>query len=200
MTRHFSRLCILTSKAIIEFSFNWISIQLEVGKMFPSPLSVSCEWSVEFVLIGQNRSSNQRSDIILEDQIQNFSTRTSHVRLAPAHLCQIFIFKNSRGSNMNIFFVKNGMKFPFTVKNKCKNTNRKFELNRWLFWTPKKARFWFLKKKPPKFVWGVFRLWFSSKNNKCTNFLLEGIFENAQKKLLTPFWPFLAVNNFYMSP
>ena len=39
--------------------------------MDPSTLG----WSVEFFLIGQNRSSNQRSGIILEVQIRSFGAR-----------------------------------------------------------------------------------------------------------------------------
>ena len=48
----------------------------------------------------------------------------------------------------------------------------------------------------------MFRLWFSFKNNRRTNVLLVGIFENAHKKIYwlskTPFWPFLAVNNVFL--
>ena len=66
-------------------------------------------WSVEFFFIGQNRSSNQRSGMILEVQIQNFGARA--------------FSKNSRGLKYQYFFVKIGIKLPFTIKNKRRNTN-----------------------------------------------------------------------------
>ena len=59
-------------------------------------------------------------------------------------------------------------------------------------------RFWFLKKTLPKNLFFVFGLWFIFKNNRRTNVLLVGIFENAQKSYSpskTPFWLFLEVNN-----
>ena len=52
-------------------------------------------WSVEFFLIGQNRSTNQRSDMIFEVQIQSFGARQSfHFQKIPG------------GLNINIFFGK----------------------------------------------------------------------------------------------
>ena len=53
-----------------------------------------------------------------------------------------------------------------------------------LFWNPKKALFWFLKKNKTKNVFSVFWLWFGFKNNRHTNVLLVGIYEQALKKLL----------------
>ena len=61
--------------------------------------SVTCPigWSVEFCLIGQNRSTNQSSGMILEVQIQNFSALA-----LGAH--QSFSFqKIPGGPNINIF-------------------------------------------------------------------------------------------------
>ena len=36
---------------------------------------------------------------------------------------------------------------PFTIKNKRKNTNLKFDFKNYCIFTPEKAHFWFLKKK-----------------------------------------------------
>ena len=38
------------------------------------------------------------------------------------------------------------MKLPITLKNKLRNTNLKFDFLKVPLWTPKKVRFWFLKK------------------------------------------------------
>ena len=55
-------------------------------------------WSVEIFLIGQNRSTNQRSGMILEVQIQIFGAR------ARAHSHQSFHFqKIPGGPNISIF-------------------------------------------------------------------------------------------------
>ena len=61
-----------------------------VGKV---PNSVQCTlgWSVEFFFIGQNRSTNRRSGMILEVQIQNFGRQSFNFRKIPG------------GSNINIF-------------------------------------------------------------------------------------------------
>ena len=78
------------------------------------------------------------------------------------------------------------MRLPFTIKNKCKNTNLQFEFKNYFIFTLEKAGFWFLKTTQKKQIFFVFWLWFSFKNNKHTNVILFGIFENAPtKKLLT---------------
>ena len=79
-------------------------------------------WSVDFFLIGQNRSGNQRSGMSLEVQIQNFGDARAGARKS-----KVFIFKQFQGAQISIFFVKIGRKLPFTIKNKHKNTNLKFE-------------------------------------------------------------------------
>ena len=56
--------------------------------------------------------------------------------------------------------------------------------------------FWFLKKNPQSNFFFVFQLWFIFKNNKHTNVLLAGIFENELKKLLTIKNAILAVFGF----
>ena len=77
-------------------------------------------WSEDIFFIGQNRSSNQRSGMILEVQIQNFSaSQNFHFQQIPG------------GLNIDIFWWK--LAWSFT-------------------------------------------------NNRCTNVLLVGIFENAYKK------------------
>ena len=70
-----------------------------------------------FFLIRQNRSSNQRLGMILEVQIQSFSTRASKFSFS----------KNSRRLKYQYFLMKIGTKLPLTVKNKRRNTNLKFE-------------------------------------------------------------------------
>ena len=74
-------------------------------------------------LIGQKMALNQRSGIILKVQIQIFRARW---RMRIARQSFPFFKKVLGGLNINIF-VKIGMKFPFTFKNKCRNTNLKFE-------------------------------------------------------------------------
>ena len=70
-------------------------------------------WTVEIFLIGQCKSTNQRSGMIFKVQIQIFG--------APALRVKVFIFKKFQGAQILIFFfVKIGMKLPFTLKNKSK--------------------------------------------------------------------------------
>ena len=126
---------------------------------FYLPIRVECGlWKSFF--IGQNRSTNQSPGMILEVQI---------------HARQSFNFQIIPGGpKINIFFWKIGMKLPFTLKSKCRNTNLKFDFKKVPLWTPKKVHFWFLKKIPQKIVFFVFR------HKKRTNLLLVGTFENAQ--------------------
>ena len=42
------------------------------------------------------------------------------------------------------------MKLPFTIKNKRRNTNFKFEFQNYFIFILKKTRFWFLKKNTQK--------------------------------------------------
>ena len=93
------------------------------------------------------------------------------------------------------------MKLPFTLKNKRRNTNLKFDFLKLPFWTTDKVHFWFLKKTPLKNVFFVFWLWFSFKNNRRTNVLLVVILKTHKKSYWpskTPFWLFLAVNNGFL--
>ena len=112
---------------------------------------------------------------------------------------KVFFFKKFQGAQILIFFVKIGKELSFTLKDKRRNANLKFDFWKVPFWTPEEVNFWFLKKTPPKKIVFVFRLWFSFKKNRCTNVPLGGIFENAHKisywPSKTPFWLFLAVNN-----
>ena len=80
--------------------------------------------------------------------------------------------------------MKIGKELPFTLKNKRRNTNLKIDLLKVPFWTPEKVHFWFSKKTPQKICFFVFWPWFSFKNNRRTNFLLVGSFENTQKKVI----------------
>ena len=85
-----------------------------------------------FFLIGQNRSCNERSGMILEVQIQNFCKL-----LAGAYASKFSFLKNSQGLKYQYFFVKIGMKLPFKIKNKHKNTNMKFEFKSYFILTTK---------------------------------------------------------------
>ena len=50
---------------------------------------------------------------------------------------------------------------------------------------PQKSAYLVFEENPPNKILFVFRLWFSFKNNRRTNVIMVGIFENAQQKLLT---------------
>ena len=63
-------------------------VALELCKSTLSCCTVG--WSVEFFFIRQNRSSNQRSGMILEVQIQNFGARR-RTRV------KVFIFEKFQG-------------------------------------------------------------------------------------------------------
>ena len=54
-------------------------------------------WSVEFFLIGKNRSSNQRSGMIIEVQFQTYST------CANERTSKFLFSKIPRGANIDIF-------------------------------------------------------------------------------------------------
>ena len=85
--------------------------------------------------------------MILEVQIRSFG---AGARRAPAHEHQSFHFQKIPGGlNINIF-LKIGIKLPFTIKYKRRNTNFKFEFQNYFIFTPEKARFWFLKKNTHK--------------------------------------------------
>ena len=117
-----------------------------------------------------------RSGMILEVQIQNFSARASKFSFS----------KKSRWLKYQQFFVKIGMKLSFTKKNKCINTNLKFECKNYFIFTFEKVHFWFLKKNNNKFF---FYLWFGSDlalKTINTQMLFCLVFlKMHQKKLLT---------------
>ena len=95
----------------------------------------------------QNRSSNQRSGMILEV----FSKILARVRAAGAgaRASKFSFFKKFQGAQI-YFFMQIGMELPFTLKNKDINTNLKFYFLIVPFQTPKNMRFWFLQKTHPK--------------------------------------------------
>ena len=97
-------------------------------------------WSVEFFLIGLNRSSSQRSGMILEVQIQSFSAR------AGARTSKFEFSINSRGLKYQYFLVKIGMKLPFTIK-KTRNTN--LRVSKLFYFTPPKSAFLVFEEKHP---------------------------------------------------
>ena len=93
-----------------------------------------------FFLIGQNRL--------------NPTFRQACAVCASARTSKFSFSKYSRGLKYKYFFVKIGMKLPFTIKNKRRNTILKFEY--YFIFTPKKARFWFLKKNTKKKCFSCF--------------------------------------------
>ena len=110
---------------------------------------------------------------------------------------KVLIFKNSSGPNINIFLMKIGKEFPFTLKEQT----QKYKFEIWILKStildPRKSAFLVFEENPQQNLFFVFWLLFSFKNNRRTNVLLGGIFENAQKKLLTIKNTFLAVKNFF---
>ena len=104
---------------------NW-GLTLEIEQCHR--ITVLIGWSVEIFLIGQNRSTNQRSGMILEVQIQIFG---AHVK--------VFIFKKFQGAQILIFFCENWHEASFYIKEQ-------------------KACVWFFEKNPPKNVFFMFRL------------------------------------------
>ena len=73
------------------------------------------------------------------------------------------------------------MKLLFTLKNKRRKTNLKFDFKKYHCGPPKKGAFVF-KENPPKKLSFTFWLWFSFKNDWHINVLMVCIFENALKK------------------
>ena len=134
---------------------------LTLYSVLPTNLDSIVGWSVEFFLIGQNRSSNQRSGMFLKVQIRSFHERAARIG---AWALKFSFSKNPGGPNINIFLWKIGMKLPFTIKNKHRNTNLKFEFQNYFIFTPKKVCFWFWRKTPKTNFFFVFWLWF---NNNC---------------------------------
>ena len=90
-------------------------------------------WNGEFILIGQNRSSNQRSGMILKVQIRSFS--------APVHTHQSFNFQKILGGlNINIFGGKLVQSFLLQ-----QSTNAEIQI-----WYLSFKTFFFLKKNTDK--------------------------------------------------
>ena len=111
--------------------------------------AVHCRVGVEFFLIDRNRSTNQRSGMILEMQIQIFA----------AHARQIFHFQKIPGGPKNyIFFVKIGMKLPFTLNNKWRSTIWNLTFKKDHFGPPKKWVFGFWRKPTNKIFSSCFSL------------------------------------------
>ena len=99
-------------------------------------------------MIGQNRSTNQRSGMILEVQFQNFDGHAHRARLRTRF--KVFIFLKFQGAQISIFFCENQPEASFYNKEQTQNTNLKFDILKVPFWTPEKVHFWFLKKTPKK--------------------------------------------------
>ena len=107
----------------------------------------------------------------------NFISVNPKYRRAPAHQHYSFHFQKI-SKNIKIFFVKIGMKLPFTLKKKCKHFLKFKSLK--LFFYPQKSMYsiW------PWNVFFVFWLRFSFKYNRHTNVLFVCIFENSLQKVI----------------
>ena len=104
---------------------------------------------------------------------------------AGARVSKFSFLKNSRGLKYQYIFVKIGMKLPFTIKNKPRNTIMKFEFQNYFFY-PQKSAFLVSEEKHPK---QIFALCFGSDSSLKTIsiqllFCLV-FFKTHPKKLLT---------------
>ena len=122
-----------------------------------------------------------RTDKVTKGQIWFWKSKSKI--LARPRARQSFHFKKFQWAQILIFFVKIGMKLPFTyIKKQTHKYKFKISVLKTSILDP---RFYFFEQKtPPKKLFFVFRLWFSFKNNGLTNVLLVGIFENAPKKVI----------------
>ena len=78
---------VLTLIRPLQFIFNFVSSSIISPDKISKRSYCLLGWTVEMFLIGQNRSTNQRSRMILEVQIQNFGVRQSfHFRKIPGGL------------------------------------------------------------------------------------------------------------------
>ena len=142
-------------------------------------------------LIGQNRSTNQRSGMTLEVQIQIFSVRA----------CQSFHLQKFQGAQILIFVDQHWHIASFYIKEQT----QKYKFEIWLlkvpFWTPQKVHFWFLKKIPEIFCSSCFAFDSALKTIEAEMFF-RSVFLKMHKKSYwlskTPFWLFLAVNNIFL--
>ena len=142
-------------------------------------------------LIGPNRSTNQRSGMTLEVQIQIFSVRA----------CQSFHLQKFQGAQILIFVDQHWHIASFYIKEQT----QKYKFEIWLlkvpFWTPKKVHFWFLKKIPEIFCSSCFAFDSALKTIKAEMFFWS-VFLKMHKKCYwlskTPFWLFLAINNAFL--
>ena len=110
-----------------------------------SPLLVQYVGWSDFFFIWQKMALNQRSGMILEVQIQILGARAA----------KFSFLKNSRGLNINIFFVNISMKLPFTSKTNAEKQIQNLSFKNYYFGPPKKrvSGFW---RKTPKFFFGFF--------------------------------------------
>ena len=136
-----------------------LSSRVECGNFFWSPRT--------------GRSTNQRSGMILKSK-SKFS----------AHAHQSFHFqKIPGGPNMNIFD-ENWHEASFYIKEQTQIQIWTLTFKKYHFGPPKSVFMVFKENQQKKFFF-VFQLWFRFKNNRRTNVLLVGNFENAQKR----YWP-----------
>ena len=81
--------------------------------------------------------------------------------------------------------MKIGLKLPFALKNKRRNTNLKFVFKKLPFWTLEKVCFWFLKKTRPKKNSSCFGLDSTLKTLDAQMFIWSVFLKMHKKNLLT---------------
>ena len=101
-----------------EISYGFYISELKFAqRLTGQPYNVVIGWSVEiFFLSDRTKEPKVRYD---------FRSSISKFRCKPTF--KVFILKKFQGAHILIFFVKFGMKLPFTLKNKHRNTNLKFD-------------------------------------------------------------------------
>ena len=150
-----------------------------------------------FIFICQNRSSNQRSGIILEVQIQNFGARGAHWRTC----VKVFIFKKFQGAQILLFFCENWHEASFYNKEQTQKYKFKIWVLKLFYFYPRKRAFLVFEEKHKK----MFSLCFGPDSalktitHKC--YFVRYVWKGPEKKLppKTPFWPFLKINHFFIN-
>ena len=129
----------------------------------------------KFFLISQNRSTNHRSGMSLEVQIQIFGSRTGTS-------VKVFIFKIFQGAQMLIFFLWKLAWSLLLHENQTQKYKFEIRLLKIAIFDLRKSVLLDFKETPQNNFSLCFLL--SFKNNRHTNVLLVGIFESALKKVI----------------
>ena len=114
---------------------------------------------------------------------------------------KVFVLKIPGGLNITLF-LKNRREASFYKKEQRPKFFGKLEFYKLFILTPKKARFWFLKKKSPQKCFPSWRDFDSTLKTIVTQMSFWLVFLKMHQKQLvavkTPFWPFLVVINFFL--